>query len=96
LLSYFAEELSQNATRGRRNDVVGTELIDAEVAEAWREGATDYATIAMRYQSIDVVLDRSSGAVLEGDPTRPTQATELWTFKRTSEGPWRLSAIQEA
>lgn len=80
----------------RRNNVMGTQLIDAEVAEAWREDSTDYATIAMRYESIDVMLDRRSGAVIEGDPTRPTQATELWTFAREANGSWRLSAVQEA
>lgn len=96
IMSYFAEELSQNATSGRRNNVSSTRLIAAEVAEAWREGSTDYATIAMRYESIDVMLDRTSGAVVEGDPTRPTQTTELWTFARQAKGPWRLSAVQEA
>ncbi|ONF95772.1 Tim44-like domain protein [Sphingomonas jeddahensis] len=96
VMSYFAEELSQNATAGRRNSVSGTVLIDAEVAEAWREDTTDYATIAMRYESVDVMLDRSTGAVLEGDAERPSQATELWTFKRESHGEWRLSAVQEA
>ncbi|WP_066778638.1 TIM44-like domain-containing protein [Sphingomonas sp. CCH5-D11] len=96
VMSYFAEELSQNATAGRRNSVAGTRLLDAEVAEAWREGATDYATIAMRYESTDVMLDRSTGAVLEGDSSRPTDTTELWTFRREPQGQWRLSAIQEA
>lgn len=96
IMSYFAEELSQNATGGRRNQVSGTTLIDAEVSEAWQEGATDYATIAMRYESVDVMLDRNTGAVLTGDPARPTQATELWTFARDASGAWRLSAVQEA
>lgn len=96
VMSYFAEELSQNATGGRRNRVTNTRLLDAEVAEAWREGQTDYATIAMRYESIDVMLDRSTGAVVEGDPARATDTTELWTFKREPQGDWRLSAIQEA
>lgn len=96
VMSYFAEELGQNATNGRRNQVSGTELIDAEVAEAWHEGTTDYATIAMRYDSIDVMLDRSTGAVIEGDSSQPTRTTELWTFKRELQGPWRLSAIQES
>lgn len=96
VMSYFAEELSQNTTAGRRNSVSNTTLIDAEVSEAWREQGADYATIAMRYESIDVMLDRNSGAVVEGDPERPSQATELWTFKRGVDGQWRLSAIQEA
>lgn len=96
VMSYLSEELSQNATHGRRNDVSGTRLIDADVSEAWREGATDYATIAMRYESIDVMRDRTTGAVVEGDATRPTETAELWTFIRTSGSAWKLSAIQEA
>ena len=96
VMSYLAEELSQNATQGRRNEVSGTELLEAEVAEAWTENGTDYATIALQYQSIDVMRDRSTGTVIEGDPTRPSRATELWTFVRDAGNPWRLSAIQEA
>ncbi len=96
VMSYMAEELSRNATRGLRNEVSGTELLAAEVAEAWSEGDTDYATIAMRYQSVDVMRDRNTGAVVEGDPATPSQTTELWTFARDAANPWRLSAIQEA
>ncbi len=96
IMSYLAEELSQNATNGLRNDVSATELLAAEVVEAWNEGDADYATIAMQYHSIDVLRDRVSGAVMQGDPTQPTRTTELWTFVRDSRNPWRLSAIQEA
>ena len=95
IMSYLAEELSDNATHGRRNEVTGTRLIQADVGEAWREGDTDYATAAMRYESIDLMRDRTTGAVLSGDPNRPTQTVELWTFARTGAGPWKLSAIQE-
>ncbi|WOK36230.1 Tim44 domain-containing protein [Sphingomonas sp. C3-2] len=96
VMSYFAEEMSQNATSGRRNAVSGTKLLNAEVAEAWNEGHMDYATIAMHYESIDVMLDRNTGAVIEGDAHRPTDTTELWTFAREGHGPWRLSAVQAA
>lgn len=96
VMSYLAEELSQNATRGHRNEVFGTELLEAEVAEAWSEDGNDYATIAMQYQSIDVMRDRATGAIVAGDPAQPSRATELWTFVRDAHKPWRLSAIQEA
>ena len=96
VMSYLAEELSQNATNGLRNEVSGTELLQAEIAEAWSEGDSDYATVAMQYQSADLLRDRSTGAVVQGDPTQLTQTTELWTFVRDSQNPWRLSAIQEA
>lgn len=95
IMSYLSEELSQNATSGRRNEVSATRLIEAEVSEAWREGAAEYATIAMRYESIDVMRDRVSGAVVSGDPGAPTQTTEVWTFVRPIAGAWKLSAIQE-
>ncbi|WP_309605762.1 TIM44-like domain-containing protein [Phenylobacterium sp.] len=95
VMSYLAEELSDNATHGKRNEVTGTRLIKADVGEAWREGDIDYATAAMHYESIDLMKDRSSGAVLSGDPNRATQTTELWTFARQAGAAWKLSAIQE-
>jgi predicted lipid-binding transport protein (Tim44 family) len=96
VMGYLAEELSDNATHGKKNEVTGTRLLQADVGEAWRENDTDYATAAMRYESIDLMRDRASGAVLSGDPNTPSQTTELWTFARHTGGPWKLSAIQEA
>jgi predicted lipid-binding transport protein (Tim44 family) len=96
VMGYLAEELSDNATHGKKNEVTGTRLLQADVGEAWREGDTDYATAAMRYESIDLMRDRASGAVLSGDPNTPSQTTELWTFARHIGGPWKLSAIQDA
>ena len=95
VMSFLAEELSENATHGRRNEVTGTRLISSDVAEAWREGDADYATVALRYESIDVMRDRNTNAVVEGDATRPTATTELWTYVRHGGEPWKLSAIQE-
>ncbi len=94
IVSFLSEELSQNAVQGRRNDVSGMRLLQLDVTEAWREGPADYATAALRYESIDVMRDRQSGAIVEGDPDHPTTTTELWTFVRDG-GPWKLSAIQE-
>ena len=94
VMSYLAEELSDNATHGRRNEVSGTHLLQADVGEAWNEGDTDYATAAMRYEGIDLMRDRTSGAVLSGDPDKPSQTVEVWTFARTTGGPWKVSAIQ--
>jgi predicted lipid-binding transport protein (Tim44 family) len=96
IMSYLSEELSQNATQGRRNAVSNTKLLQADIAEAWREDDADYATAALRYESIDVMRDRTSDAVVSGDPDHATETTELWTFVRRSGEPWKLSAIQEA
>ncbi|HDZ73468.1 MAG TPA: hypothetical protein ENH55_12005 [Aurantimonas coralicida] len=94
VMSYLAEELSENATSGRKNDVTAVTLLQGDVAEAWREEARDYASVAMRFESINVMRDRQSGAVVEGDPEHPSETTELWTFVRENGGAWKLSAIQ--
>jgi predicted lipid-binding transport protein (Tim44 family) len=100
VVSYLSEELSQNATHGRRNDVSALKLLSMELSEAWRETDTDYATVALRYESIDVMRDRQTGVVVEGDPDRPTETTEVWSFARKLAGPeagrWKLSAVQDA
>lgn len=96
VMSYLAEELSQNALQGRRNDVGSVRLLEADVAEAWREDDAEYATAALRYESIEVMRDRRSGAVIDGDPDRPTEATELWSFVRRPGESWKVSAIQDA
>ena len=96
MMSYLAEELAENAAKGLRNQVSDVRLLQGDLAEAWSEGASDYATTAMRYQSRDFTQDRTSAEVVLGDADRPTEATEHWTFVRENRGPWKLSAIQEA
>ena len=96
VMSYLAEELSENATQGRKNDVDDVKLLQGDLAEAWREGSADYASVAMRFSSIDVMRDRASGEVVEGDPKMASETTELWTFVRAGDDPWKLSAIQAA
>jgi predicted lipid-binding transport protein (Tim44 family) len=93
MLSYFAEELSANASKGVLNRVSDVKLLQGDLAEAWREGDTDYATVAMRYSLNDETVDRESGRVVEGGPD---EATEIWTFMRARGGHWLLSAIQQA
>lgn len=96
MVSYFSEELAENAKNGVRNDVSGVKLLQADIAESWREGDRDYATTAMLYAARDVKVDRASGDIVEGDTDQPTETTELWTFTRQNGTDWKLSAIQEA
>ena len=96
MVSYLSEELADNATHGMRNDVTSLKFLNGELAEAWREGNRDYATVAMNWEAIDVMRDRQTGAVVKGDPDHPAEAKELWTFVREHGGTWQLSAIQDA
>ena len=95
MVSYFAEELDANRSRGVVNKISDVRLLQGDLAEAWREGPTDYATVAMRYQLVDATVERATGRVIKGNLTAPAEATEIWTFRRDHGGPWLLSAIQQ-
>jgi predicted lipid-binding transport protein (Tim44 family) len=60
MLSYFSEELSQNASRGLVNKVTDVRLEQGDLAEAWSEGNADYATVAMRFSLNDRMVDRAT------------------------------------
>lgn len=92
----FGEELDANASRGVRNEVRDVSLVQGDLAEAWREEARDYATVAMRYRMVDVMRDRTSGALTPDSSEAPQEVTEVWTFVRPRGGEWMLSAIQDA
>ncbi|HWA18506.1 MAG TPA: TIM44-like domain-containing protein [Devosia sp.] len=95
VMGYLAEELGTNASKGLRNEVYDVRLINGDIAQAWREGNTEYATVAMLYESRDITRERATGKIVSGED-RPTQTTEIWTFVRTNGGKWLVSAIQEA
>jgi predicted lipid-binding transport protein (Tim44 family) len=95
MLSYFAEQLSDQASRGVRNMVTDVRLASGDLAQAWTEQGRDYATVAMRFSMIDVTRD-AAGRIVDGSPTEHVTATEIWTFVRSRGGHWILSAIQQA
>jgi predicted lipid-binding transport protein (Tim44 family) len=95
IVSFLAEELGQDERRGVVNHIADVKLLQGDVAESWREQGQDYATVALRFGLRDWTTDKATGAVVEGDPERPIEATELWTFVRPRGGEWRLSAIQQ-
>ena len=94
MMGYLSQELGENAGKGVRNEVFDVRLLSGDIAEAWREGADQYATVSMKYESRDIVRDRATGQIVSGDD-RVTVVTELWTFVRQGSGPWLVSAIQE-
>lgn len=93
-MSYLAEELGEIASSGMRNEVRDVKLLQGDISEAWREGDVEYATVAIRYSAIDIMRDRNTGDVVEGDPENPQESVEIWTFSRKTGEDWKLSAIQ--
>ncbi|WP_244493657.1 TIM44-like domain-containing protein, partial [Aureimonas sp. AU4] len=92
--SYLAEEMAQNEARGVRTEASDVTLLQGDVAESWREGNREYATVAMRYGMRETTRDRRTGAIVDGVENRPVESTEIWTFVRERGDSWRLSAIQ--
>ncbi len=99
VMSFMSEELARNATEGRKNEMRDFRIVSSEVTESWREESGDYATLAIRFSSLDWWTDRRDGRVVEGDPSTVVNSTEFWTFVRQpgafGGGGWKVSAIQE-
>ncbi len=95
MVSYFAEQLNDQVSRGVRNTVTDVRLVSGDLSQAWAERGAEYATVAMRFSLVDVTRD-GAGRVVDGSPTEHQTVTELWTFVRSPGGHWILSAIQQA
>ena len=99
MAAYFAQDLAENARKGIVNRISGVKLLQGDLSEAWREQGVDYATVAMRFSLIDVMLERGSNRIVSGDASNAIETTEIWTFCRpagSGSGSWMLSAIQQA
>ena len=94
MVAFFERDMADNRSRNQINKVSGTKLLQGDLSEAWREGDTDYASVAMRFSMIDRMLDRASGRLVGGSE-QPQEAVEVWTFIRPRGGDWMLSAIQQ-
>jgi predicted lipid-binding transport protein (Tim44 family) len=94
MVSYLTKDLDANKARNVVNKTSGVKLLQGDLAEAWREGDTDYASVAMRFSLVDKTLDRATGRLVEGSET-PSEITEVWTFVRPRGANWELSAIQQ-
>lgn len=100
MLGYFSEELTRNASQGVQNVVADVRLDKGDITESWEEGDLQYATASMRWSAIDYVAriggtPGQPGYVVSGDPRRPVEQEEVWTFVRSRGGNWLLSAIQQ-
>src|SRR5712672_2350249 len=92
MVSYFTRDLGANQARNEINKVSDLKLLKGDLAEAWREGDTDYASVAMRYALVDKTFDRATGRLVSGG--EPEEVTEVGTFARPRGANWELSAIQ--
>ena len=94
MVSYVTQDIAEHKAQNLVNTVTDVKLLQGDLAEAWREGDTDFASVALRYTLIDKTVDRATGRLVKGSD-QPTEATEVWTFLRERGAGWELSAIQQ-
>ena len=95
MVGYLAEDLAANSSRGVENRVEDVKLEQGDLAEAWQEGGTQYASVAMRWSARDYEVSLADGRVVAGNRETRIEHTEVWTFMRSQGGDWILSAIQQ-
>ncbi len=90
-------QAQESRAAGRRDIIEKIRFEAAEVSEAWQESGEDWITVRFAVEMVDYVTD-VDGKTLEGDPDKPVQVEEFWSFVRPvgSDDPnWRLAAIQQ-
>jgi hypothetical protein len=69
MVSYFSKDLEENKARNDVNKVTDVKLLQGDLAEAWREGETDFASVAMRFSLVDKTTERTTGRLVAGSDT---------------------------
>lgn len=94
----FEGAIHERETRGERveSNLVG--INKADIIEADVKNRTAYVTVKFVSELISVTRD-ADGDVVEGDPKKVREVTDIWTFCRelTSKNPnWKLVATESA
>ena len=95
MLSYYAEDFSENASRGVVNEISDVKLLQGDLAEAWREGDKEYAI------GRDALLAASTATSIARPAARPMATSsrrrrpKCGPSRARRGGSWLLSAIQQ-
>jgi predicted lipid-binding transport protein (Tim44 family) len=92
----FSEAIADRESRAEQIDQSFVGINKANIVEAEVKGGLAQLTVKFVSQLISATRDRT-GAVINGDPQKIKEVTDIWTFARevTSRNPnWRLVATQ--
>jgi predicted lipid-binding transport protein (Tim44 family) len=93
----YIRELHENQTAGVINKLGEPKLLQGDLAEAWYEESAAYASVAIRYEMTDVMMNRANGQIVSGNANQAEESVEIWTFRRDGAGkPWLLAGQQQA
>jgi predicted lipid-binding transport protein (Tim44 family) len=92
----FVSAIGQREARGEVMEFKFVGIDKAEITDAAVKAGTAHVTIKFRSKLVSATYD-SAGKVIEGDPVRVTDVTDVWTFAReiSSRDPnWKLAATE--
>ncbi|MDA8230204.1 MAG: Tim44/TimA family putative adaptor protein [Magnetospirillum sp.] len=92
----FAGAIEARNRAGERLETRVLGVHSATVAEAGMDGTLAHVTVRFVTDQINVLTD-AAGRILEGEPERPTEVTDEWTFRRNVRSPnpnWELVATR--
>lgn len=96
LLETFEDAIAKRKKSRRSLEVDISSIISTEVVDKREEKNSIYMTV--RFVSLQCLVTRDAkGKVVEGDPDRYIEVTDIWTFSRSlaSSNPnWKLVATQ--
>ncbi|MBY0293424.1 MAG: Tim44/TimA family putative adaptor protein [Alphaproteobacteria bacterium] len=96
LLETFEDAINKRKKAKKVLEVDIARIVTSEILDKREEKGVSYITV--RFVSEQCLVTRNAkGKVLEGDPDRYSEVTDIWTFSRplASSGPnWKLVATQ--
>lgn len=80
----FATAVKARQAAGESLETRIERVESVDVAEARMDGRTAIVTVRVVSEQVNVTRDRA-GAVLDGDPAKPEEVIDLWTFARNTK-----------
>lgn len=92
----FVAAIGQRESRGEVMEFKFVGIDKADITDAALKGGTAHVTVKFRSKLISATYD-TEGKVIDGDPVRVSDVTDIWTFAReiSSRDPnWKLVATE--
>lgn len=96
LLETFKDAIEKRKKSKKKLEVDISRVVTAEMIDSREEKGKAYVTVRFVSEQC-LVMKNAKGKVLEGDPDRYANVTDIWTFSRSlksSDPNWKLIATQ--
>ena len=94
LAAEYRRQMADLRTRGRVNHLENIAVRSVRIVDAGLDQGHAWITVEFNANLLDYTVDENTGAIVEGDATRPVKFEERWTFA-APEGTsaWKLEGI---